>query len=140
MRYVLDTTALSAAMRRDQDLFRILKSHHPQDIVTAPPAVAEICFGIERLDHLSRKYLLLKAEMERLFSTIRTLPWTSESSFFFGIIKSDLEKKGRLIDDFDIAIGAIASAHDCGVITANLDHFQRIKDLQCISWRDLRQF
>jgi len=31
-----------------------------------------------------------------------------------------LERAGRLIDDFDIAVAAIALAHDAQVITANL--------------------
>jgi hypothetical protein len=33
-------------------------------------------------------------------------------------------------DDFDIAIATISMGHKCGVITANLQHFERIKDLE----------
>ena len=135
MKYILDTTAFSAAMRRDENLFKFFKSHRPGDIVTVPPAVAEIHYGIERLDHSSKKYLLLKSEMDRLLLVINILPWSSESSYYFGVIKSDLEKSGKLIDDFDIAIGAIAIAHQCCVITANLDHFQRIKNLKTTFWK-----
>jgi predicted nucleic acid-binding protein len=39
-----------------------------------------------------------------------------------------------MIDDFDIAIGAIAMAHNCGVITTNLSHFKGIKNLECKAW------
>jgi predicted nucleic acid-binding protein len=42
MRYVLDTTAFSAAMRRDSALLALLKDHRPNDIVTVPPVIAEI--------------------------------------------------------------------------------------------------
>ena len=134
MRYVLDTTAFSSAMRREQELLDLLKSHLPQDIVTVPPVIAEIHFGIEMLDHLSRKYSLLKRELDLMLSIVETLPWTPEASFRFGTIKSELEKKGTLIDDFDIAIGAIAMAHECCVITANIEHFRRIGDLTSIFW------
>ncbi len=135
MRYVLDTTAFSAAMRRDADLLRMLREYPPGDIVTVPPVVAEIQYGIERLDSSSKKYFLLKSEKDRLLSIINLLPWSSESSDHFGKIKADLERRGKLIDDFDVAIAAIAMAHKCGVITGNLNHFQRVKNIECKSWK-----
>ena len=135
MRYVLDTTAFSAAMRRDKSMLGLLKRYRPGDFVTVPPVVAEIHYGIERLESSSKKYLLLKAERDRLLSLIRVLPWSPESSENFGKIKADLEGRGELIDDFDIAIAAIALAHKCGVITANLSHFRRVKNLECKGWK-----
>jgi len=45
-----------------------------------------------------------------------------------------LERRGKIIDDFDIAIAAIAMSHECGVLTANLKHFERIKDIDIKSW------
>ena len=124
MRYVLDTTAFSAVMKRDVGIMSFLKGYRPGDIATAPPVVAEIQYGIRRLDGSSKKCLLLKAERDRLLSIITVLPWSPESSENFGKIKADLERQGKLIDDFDIAIAAIAMSHKCGVITANLSHFR----------------
>jgi len=134
VRYVLDTTAFSAFMRREAGLLTFFKGHRPGDIVTVPPVVAEIQFGIKRLDHSSKKCLLLKSERDLLLSVISVLPWLPESSESFGKIKADLEREGNLIDDFDIAIAAIAISHKCGVVTSNLKHFQRIKDLEIIYW------
>ena len=134
MKFVLDTTAFSAAMKHDPKLFAFLKQYRPGDVVTAPPVIAEIEYGIHRLDNISRKHSLLSSERDRLLSVISVLSWTSESSKYFGTIKADLEKKGNLIDDFDIAIAAIAMAHNCSVITANLNHFRRIKELESLSW------
>ena len=134
MRYVLDTTAFSALMRRDSDLLTLIKGYLPMDIVTVPPVIAEINYGIKRLKNASKKVLLLKAERDRLLSIINVLPWQSEASKKYGEIKADLEVRGMIIDDFDIAIAAIAMSHKCGVITANLKHFEKIKDLETISW------
>ena len=134
MRYVLDTTALSAFMRRDSALLTLIKGYRPIDIVTVPPVVAEIQYGIKRLKYTSKKVLLLKAERDRLLSIINVLPWQSEASKKYGEIKADLERRGKIIDDFDIAIAAIAMSHECGVLTANLKHFERIKDIDIKSW------
>lgn len=134
MRHVLDTTAFSAAMRRDSSLLKLLKYFRPGDIVTVPPVVAEIQYGIERLNSTSRMCLLLKSERDRILSVIKVLSWSSEASIHFGKIKADLEQLGKMIDDFDIAIGAIAMAHNCGVITSNQVHFKRIKNLEIKSW------
>ena len=134
MRYVLDATAFLAAMRRDSGLMALIKGCLPIDVFTVPPAIAEIHYGIKRLKNASKKVLLLKAERDRLLSIINVLPWQSEASKKYGEIKADLEVRGMIIDDFDIAIAAIAMSHKCGVITANLKHFEKIKDLETISW------
>ena len=123
MKYLLDTTAFSAIMRRDEHLLTFLKQYRPGDIATVPPVVAEIHYGIKRLDNFSKKYLLLKSERDRLLSIIKVLPWLPESSEYFGSIKADLESRGKIIDDFDIAIAAIAISHKYGIITVKMDNF-----------------
>jgi predicted nucleic acid-binding protein len=47
MRLVLDTTAFSAAMRLDSAMIKLFKKYRPGDIVTVPPVVAEIQYGLE---------------------------------------------------------------------------------------------
>jgi predicted nucleic acid-binding protein len=79
MRYVLDTTAFSSAMRRDSALLTLIKGHRPNDIVTVPPVIAEIHYGIKRLKQASKKVLLLKAERDRLLSVIMILPYRIKS-------------------------------------------------------------
>ena len=134
MRYVLDTTAFSAVMRKESALLTLVKGYRPNDIVTVSPVIAEIQYGIKRLRNASKKVLLLKAERDRLLSVITVLPWIAEASKKYGEIKTDLERRGKIIDDFDIAIAAIAISHKCGVLTANLKHFEQIKGLDTKSW------
>lgn len=135
MRYVLDTSTLSAVMKRDDAILDFLKAHRLGDIHSVPPALAEIHFGVQILDHSSKKYRLLKSELDGLLSVLKALQWNPDASLFFGVIKSNIEKRGELIEDFDIAIGAIAMAHKCAVLTSNLNHFKRIENLDAVSWR-----
>jgi len=131
---VLDTTAFSAAMRQESGVVEFLKARLPGEVATVPPVVAEIEYGIQRIDPSSRKRMMLEQERDRLLGVLKVLPWTTEASRLFGSIKAGLERSGELIDDFDIAIAAIAMSHDASVLTANLTHFSRVSGLSCAEW------
>jgi tRNA(fMet)-specific endonuclease VapC len=136
VKYVLDTTAFSAAMREESAMMKFLEKNRPGSITTVPPVVAEIEYGIARFPRSSKKHLLLSARKEKLLKVVTVLPWIPEASVHFGTIKAALEKSGRLIDDFDIAIAAVAMSHSAAVLTANLAHFSRIDGLQSFHWEE----
>lgn len=48
----------------------------------------------------------------------------------FAEIRSYLRRRGEIISDFDILIGAIAVYYDLTVLTYNKRHFKRIPDLK----------
>ena len=75
-----------------------------------------------------------RSEKEKLLACIRTLPWNRGASELFGTMKAALENEGNIIDDFDIAIAAIAVSHCTTLITANLAHFTRIQGLHVRHW------
>ena len=114
---ILDTTALSAAMRHDAGMTNFLRSRSPGDTATVPPVVAEIEYGIQRTDPSSSKRRC----------------WNRRG---IGSIKAGLERGGEMIDDVDVAIAAIAMSHVAGVLSAILVHFSRILGLSCRHWED----
>jgi tRNA(fMet)-specific endonuclease VapC len=133
---LLDTTAFSAAMRNEDEMVRYLGPRRPGTVAVAPPVLAEIEYGLRRLDRDSRARALLKAQKDRLLGQLRILDWDQPSSEYFGDMKASLEKGGKLIDDFDIAIAAIARSHAARVITANLVHFRRIEGVYSQHWTE----
>ncbi len=46
-----------------------------------------------------------------------------------GVKKALLETRGEIVEDMDIAVGAIALALDASVATLNARHFKRIAGL-----------
>jgi len=46
-----------------------------------------------------------------------------------------LHQKGLLISDADIIIASTAMVHNLTLVTGNTDHFTRIPDLHCESWK-----
>jgi predicted nucleic acid-binding protein len=61
-------------------------------------------------------------------------PLEESASDLFGDHKARLEARGMLIEDMDIALGAIAMAHGFGVATCNARHFTRIEGLRVDDW------
>lgn len=50
--------------------------------------------------------------------------------------KARLRKSGRLIDDFDLLIGATAIANELTLITRNTSHFERLEAITVENWVD----
>ena len=49
-------------------------------------------------------------------------------------LRVQLEKKGEIIDDFDLLIAATALTEGCMLVTHNLKHFERIEGLRTEDW------
>lgn len=134
MRLVLDTSVVSAIMRREEAALERLKTLHPGDLVMTSPVAAEITFGLGRLPEGSRRRSLLTFEYERLRSLVFWLDWTEPAALEFGRQKAALERAGTPIGDMDVIIGSAAIAMGAGVATANARDFQRMAGLRVDVW------
>ncbi len=45
-------------------------------------------------------------------------------------LKADLEAEGKRLDEFDLLIGSCAKVNSLTLVTRNVKHFERIKDLK----------
>jgi tRNA(fMet)-specific endonuclease VapC len=131
---VLDTSAFSRLMRAEPVTLGHAGRHRPGDLFVAPPVIAEIQFGIARLRAGSRQVQVLRAQYRRWRALVAWVPWTEAASDIFGEQKARLHVRGTLIEDMDIAVGAIAMAHGLGVATCNARHFARMEGLRVDDW------
>lgn len=130
---MLDTNAVSALMRAAPPAIARLMSVTRADIAVPQPVVAEIEYGLARLPKGRKKTAL--QERWRFFA--RELPravWTEDVSRRFGALKTQLEKSGKRLEDFDLAIAAHALACDATLVTADAKHMTRIPDLEVEDW------
>ena len=133
MKYVLDTNAVSALMRADTIAIDWLHGTSRSDVGIPGPVVAEIAYGLARLPRAKRRRAL-EARWELFASELPRLSWTDGVSSAFGEIKATLEKRGRRIEDFDIAIAAHAVAHGAALVTADEKHMPRVAGLVVAVW------
>ncbi len=133
MKYVLDTNTISFLMSGEVSVTRALLAHARTDVLLPGPAIAEIAYGLARLPPSKRRDRLA-ARFELVSSQMPRVPWTDEVSQAFGDIKADLERRGVLIEDFDVAIAAHAKAIGATLVTDNLDHMGRVAGLEIENW------
>jgi tRNA(fMet)-specific endonuclease VapC len=133
VKYVLDTDTFAALMRGDGRAVDRLASVRRTDVGVPQPVLAEVAFGIERLPP-SRRRELLRQRFDLLRAQLGRREWTDDVSEAFGRIKAALEKKGRRIEDFDIAIAAHAVATGATLATANTGHMARVPELRVENW------
>lgn len=58
----------------------------------------------------------------------------SRAARIFGETKALLQRKGEIVPDADLLIGAIALARGATLVTGNSRHFARMPGLQCEDW------
>ncbi len=100
-----------------------LLSHSRTDVLLPQPVIAEIEYGLARLPKSKKKSRLL-ARFQIFLGEIHRAPWTDEVSQAFGRAKTDLERRGVRIEDFDVAVAAHALALGATLVTDNLDHME----------------
>lgn len=133
MRYVLDTNAISHAMKGSPDFLARLRDAGRAEVGIPQPVVAELAYGIARLPR-SRRKSVLRERFDALCQELRRVPWNDAVSESFGQIKAAHERRGERIADFDLAIAAHALAHGAVLVTAGRDHMSRIPGLVVEDW------
>ncbi len=133
MKQILDTNALSALLKGDPRAVSRIEKLRPGDVAVPQPVIAEIEYGIARLPR-SRRRSRLEKRFAVIAGEIGRAPWSDEVSRAFGAIKADLERKGKVIEDFDVAIAAHAAASDAVLVTADRSHMSRIEGLAVRDW------
>jgi tRNA(fMet)-specific endonuclease VapC len=133
---LLDTSVVSAVMRRSDRVLARLREQDPSAVALCAPVAAEIQFGLSRLEAGSCRRELLVQQYRSLRGAVQWLEWTEEATTVFGSVKAALERRGTPLDDFDLIIGSIALSAGARLATRNARHFGRIDGLLVEDWED----
>jgi tRNA(fMet)-specific endonuclease VapC len=135
VKYLLDTSTVSFLMRGDPAVRDQLTSRARTDICVCQPVVAEIEYGLARLPRSARK-TRLRRRFDLFLEELVCAPWTDDVSRAFGAIKADLERRGVRLEDFDVAVAAHALAVGATLVTDNIAHMARVRNLAVENWRE----
>lgn len=126
----------------DTDTFIYTKNHHPPQVLERfkslkPGAVGisvisygELVRGAERSEYKAQNHKIL----EQLFKYIPIQAMPESAGFYYGKIRSSLERQGNIIGGNDLWIAAHALALDLTLVTNNAKEFNRIGNLKIENW------
>lgn len=125
MRYLVDSDYLIDAVGGVPSAVRTLDRLSDQGLAISIVAVGEIyegAFGFPDPE------AMLAAFREFLDDYV-VLPLTDPIVERFARVRADLRRRGQLIPDLDLLIGATALQHDLALLTRNVRHYGRIPGL-----------
>ena len=133
MMFLFDTDTLSHVLRRNPStaLLVRLAAVPPQDQFTTAITVGEMVYGANR--SIRRDYLLRQFE-EKLWPTMRILPFDRAAAETYGILRAELERSGTPLAEPDLRIASIGLSHNLTVVTGNVRHFSRVPGLAVENW------
>lgn len=128
--FLLDTDTIILNLKGHPAVKENLRQHLHDALMISVINCMELYYGAYK----SAKVAVNLAKIQMLAETMEVIPLGSESTQIFGMLKSQMERKGTRLDDFDLAIAATALAHNLVLVTNNLNHFKRIAGLKLANW------
>ena len=128
-RYLLDTNICIYLLKNRYDIGKRIKLAGYDNCFISDITLAELYYGTSKSGQKAKKMQEVRF-IEMLF---RVLP-IHEVLETFADIKTELNNKGLLIDDFDLLIGATAITYDLVLVTENIKHLARIPNIQIDCW------
>lgn len=110
------------------------EGHHAISVVT----VTEMRLGVEfQYEAGTDEHQNALRDLDRLFSRFNVIPVSRSVATAAASIIGSLNRSGEPVDDLhDVYIGATARTEELQVLTDNVDHFDRIPDIEVVKWTD----
>lgn len=113
MKYVLDTNVVIAALNGNDAVRARLATIAPGDVCLAVVVLAELLHGARR----SRRSAENLARLNALADTLATLDVDRAVAERYGVVRAQLESRGRPKSDFDLVIACTALTNDATLVT-----------------------
>ena len=131
MAYLIDTDILIYSLKNDEHVKQKFRENQNIPKSISVITYGELVFGARKSRHIE-KNLAVTYRIAELFPVIDI---DRSIMDVFGEIKSSLEMRGSIIEDMDILIAATALSHNLILVTNNVKHFKKIKDLRMENWK-----
>lgn len=128
---ILDTSFLIDVLRGEDAVEDVLQTVDARGTARISAiTVMELWEGI----HLTEASADERAAVEDLLDGIPEVPFDRQCAKEAGRINASLETAGHPIEAPDVMLAATARVHDHPIVTANVDHFERIDDVEILTY------
>ncbi|HLC63710.1 MAG TPA: type II toxin-antitoxin system VapC family toxin [Candidatus Nanoarchaeia archaeon] len=130
--YLFDTDILVGLLREDSQASHKLKDllERQTELHTSSVNLHELIKGAYLSKHPEKNM----SRVIRLIQSFSLLGFDEEAALISGKLSADKEMKGKMIEQNDIFIAALALTHNLTLITRNKKHFESIEGLQIEVW------
>jgi tRNA(fMet)-specific endonuclease VapC len=128
--FLLDTDFCIDWLRRKEFARKALANVLPTDVAISAVTVGELLMGAYCAQAPDRE----AGKVQAFLQPIRVLDYGNQEASRFAEISATLRQQGQLIGVPDAMIAATAQVHRLAVITKNLKHFERVKNLKVVNW------
>ncbi len=129
--YLLDTNICIYIIRKKPvDVLKTLKTKLKKDIYISSITIAELEYGVAKSQYPEKN----KIALIEFLSIFNLLPFDDTDAAEFGIIKTDLERKGKIIGPMDLLIAGQAKAKKLILVTNNIKEFERVEGIKIENW------
>jgi tRNA(fMet)-specific endonuclease VapC len=128
-KYLLDTNICIYFIKGLYDLKRKIIEAGQQNCFISEMTVAELKFGVEN----SKSPEEMRPVVEAFIPKFAVIP-IFNCLDIYAFEKAKLRKKGLMIDDFDILIGATSIVNNMTMVTNNIAHLNRLENIIIEDW------
>jgi len=129
--YLLDTNICIYYIKGLHDLKSKFQEVGPENCFISEITLAELKFGVAKSQAKEKN----QKALENFLNGIQILP-IFPALDVYAAEKARLQKSGKVIDDFDLLIGATAVSFDLTMVTNNTSHFSRLTDIKLEDWTE----
>ena len=129
-KYLLDTNVCIFFLRGKESIVEQILDNGINNCFISEITVAELLYGVECDEYNFQEN---RKKVNEFVSILTVIPITNVL-LEYAQQKAILRKKGNLIDDMDLFIGATAIANDMNLVTDNEKHLNRLSNIRIENW------
>lgn len=129
--YLLDTNiCIYIIKKKPVNVLKTLKLKSKSDIYISSITIAELEYGVAKSRFPDKN----KIALIEFISIFNILPFDDSDAANYGIIKTELEKRGKIIGSMDLLLAAQAKTKQLILATNNTKEFDRVDGLKIENW------
>jgi tRNA(fMet)-specific endonuclease VapC len=130
MAYLIDTDIIIYSMKDNEDVRNSFLKNEKIPKYISIITYGELLYGAKKSTTVEKNL----AKVYRIKSLFPIIPVDLPIIEIFSDLKSKYEKKGIVIADFDLLLAATALTYDQTLVTNNVRHFGKIRELHIENW------
>ncbi len=129
-RYLLDTnTCIYIINRRPPGVFERFRQHPAGSVAISSITAAELLFGVAKSGSARNR-----SALDKFLLPLEVLPFDTPAADRYGVVRTDLERRGLPIGALDTLIAAHALRLGAVLVTNNQREFERVEGLTLENW------